>query len=60
MHAHPDRGLMGPDVAAEDLADADLGRPLRLVLVPIIQRATMLSGSSVGLGAQLEEPYSGV
>jgi hypothetical protein len=32
VHAHPDSGNVGPDVPPEDLADADLGRPLGSVL----------------------------
>jgi hypothetical protein len=32
VHAHPHRRLLLSDVASEDLADPDLGRPLGLVV----------------------------
>jgi hypothetical protein len=52
VHAHSDRGPVGAHVAAEDLADADLGRAIGLVPVAPLRQvmrdpATAVQGVAV-------------
>jgi hypothetical protein len=59
VQAHADPGPIGGHVAAEDLADADLGRPLGLVLVADHPQGHHAAGVVDRPGPQLEQAVLG-